>query len=69
VAALAHEVKIELAQEEWKGVSVVLLVSAARSESVSDAIGFCGRAILDRFGESGFKEAFGAELGCFDYGR
>src|SRR6267142_1329562 len=66
VAALAHQVQIELAEEEWEGVSVELLEGCARGKAILNAIGGWRGAILLSFGERGFKEAVGPELGCFD---
>ena len=68
MAAFAHEVEIELAEEEGKGVGVVLLVGGAGGEFVLDAVGGWQRALLHGFGEGGFKETFRAELGGVDCG-
>src|SRR5882757_9444969 len=66
VAAFAHQVEIKLAEEEGKGVRVELLEHGAGGEAILNAVGrWCG-AILLSFGERGFKEAVGTELGCFD---
>src|SRR5882672_2946415 len=65
VAALAHEVQIEFAEEEWERVSIELLEGCARGEAILNAVGGGCGAILLGFGKRGFKEAVGTELGCF----
>src|SRR5882762_2824469 len=66
VAALAHQVQIEFAEEEREGVSVGLLEGGAGGKAILNAIGGWRGAILLSFGERGFKAAVGTELGCFD---
>jgi hypothetical protein len=67
VAAFAHEVEVELAEQEGEGVGVELFVSGAGGELVLKAIACGWGTILLSFGERCFKETFGTELGCFDY--
>src|SRR5437773_10262197 len=66
VAAFAHQVKIELAEKERECVSVELLEGRAGGKAILNAVGGGRGALLLSFGERGFKEAVGTELGCFD---
>src|SRR5258705_8382874 len=61
VAAFAHQVKIELAEEERERVSIELLEGCAGGEAILNAIGGGSGAILLSFGKGGFREAGGAE--------
>src|SRR5258708_4460859 len=69
VATFTHQVQIELAEEEWKGVSIELLQGCAGGEAILNAIGGGCGAILLSLGKRGFKEAVGTELCCFDDSR
>src|SRR6267154_4516224 len=69
VAAFTHQVQIEFAEEERERVSIELLEGCAGGEAILNAIGGGCGAILLSFGKRGFKEAVGAELGCFDDSR
>src|SRR5258705_10142138 len=61
VAAFAHQVQIEFAEEEWEGVSIELLEGCAGGEAILNAVGRRRGAILLSFGKRGFKEAVGTE--------
>src|SRR5580658_1010425 len=64
VAALAHEMKIELAKKKGKGVSVEGFDGFAISGAIADAIGAGSGCGLPRFRECGFKESFGTQAAC-----
>src|SRR5882757_5515058 len=69
VAAFTHEVQIEFAEEERERVSIELLEGRTGGKAILNAIGGGCGAILLSFGERGFKEAVGTELGRFDDSR
>ncbi len=66
VAAFAHEVQIEFAENEREGVSIELLEGGAGGKAILKAAAGGGGAILLGFREGGFKESVGTELLCFD---
>src|SRR6266849_3210280 len=69
VAAFAHEMEIEFAEEIGKSVGVESFKGFAVIGAVTDAVGSGTRRGLIRVGQDGFEKALGAQLGCGDFLR
>ena len=61
VAAFAHEVKIELAEEIGESVGVASFDCFAVASTVADAVRAGSGSALERIRQRGFKKSFGAQ--------